>query len=69
MPLLAQGIPLRTIMELLGHSTIALTANTYGHLSDEMVADAAATMDGTLFSSSTPEAKTEVGGGQARGSS
>jgi len=30
--LLAQGVPLRSIMELLGHSSIALTANTYTHL-------------------------------------
>ncbi len=50
--LLAQGVPLRTIMELLGHSTIALTANTYGHLSREMVADAAAKIDSGLFGTS-----------------
>jgi len=30
--LLSQGVPLRSIMELLGHSTITLTANTYTHL-------------------------------------
>ena len=30
--LLAQGIPLRSIMELLGHSSLSLTANTYTHL-------------------------------------
>ena len=50
--LLAQGVALRTIMELLGHSTIALTANTYGHSSREMVADAAAKMDSGLFGTS-----------------
>jgi integrase len=30
--LLAQGVPLRMIMEQLGHSSIALTANTYAHV-------------------------------------
>src|SRR5437899_2783310 len=30
--MLAQGVPLRSVMEVLGHSTIALTANTYDHL-------------------------------------
>lgn len=33
--LIAQGAPLRTVMEVLGHSTITLTANVYGHLFDE----------------------------------
>ncbi len=32
--LLAQGADLRTIMDVLGHSTITLTANTYVHLTD-----------------------------------
>jgi integrase len=43
--LLAQGVSLRSIMELLGHSTITLTANTYGHISREMRADVADRMD------------------------
>ena len=30
--LLAQGVPLRVVMELLGHSAIGVTANTYGHV-------------------------------------
>jgi integrase len=30
--LLDQGEELRTVMELLGHSTIRLTADTYGHV-------------------------------------
>lgn len=34
--LLAQGASLREIMDFLGHSQIALTANLYTHLSDEL---------------------------------
>ncbi len=34
MLLLAQGADVRTIMDVLGHSTITLTANTYAHLTD-----------------------------------
>jgi integrase len=33
----AQGLPLRLVMEVLGHSTIALTANTYGHIERGMI--------------------------------
>jgi integrase len=34
--LLAQGVHPRYIMELLGHSSISITMNTYGHILDEM---------------------------------
>jgi site-specific recombinase XerD len=44
--LLAQGVQLRAIMELLGHSTIALTANTYTHLMPSMMADKVETLLG-----------------------
>ena len=30
--LLAQGVPARVVIELLGHSTITLTMNTYSHV-------------------------------------
>jgi integrase len=46
--LIAQGIPLRLVMEVLSHSTIALTANTYGHIERGMMADAASRMDALL---------------------
>ena len=38
--LIAQGIPLRVIMEILGHSTIATTADIYGHVELELQRDA-----------------------------
>ncbi len=49
--LLAQGVPLRIVMEVLGHSQIALTANTYTHVIEPLVTDAANRLD-DLFSKS-----------------
>jgi integrase len=43
--LLAQGVQLRVIMELLGHSSIALTANTYSHVMPAAMRDVADRMD------------------------
>jgi len=39
--LLATGTPLHVVSRILGHSTITLTSNTYGHYTPEMRADAA----------------------------
>lgn len=39
--LLAQGVDIFTVKEILGHSQISLTANTYGHLTDKLAHDAA----------------------------
>lgn len=46
--LLAQGVPARTVMEVLGHSQISLTMNTYAHVMPEMKRDAAAAIDRLL---------------------
>jgi integrase len=46
--LLDQGVELRTVMELLGHSTIRLTADTDGHLLRTKVKGASDLMDGLL---------------------
>jgi integrase len=46
--LLAQGVQLRAIMELLGHSSIALTANTYSHILPSVMQDLAEKMDAVL---------------------
>ncbi len=43
--LLAQGADLRTIMGVLGHSQITLTANTYTHLMPDLKRDAANRVD------------------------
>jgi integrase len=46
--LLAQGVAARTVMEILGHSQISLTMNTYAHVMPETVKDAMGRMDAAL---------------------
>ena len=38
--MVAQGVSLRTVMEVLGHSQIGVTANTYSHVTSELQRDA-----------------------------
>ncbi len=38
--LLVEGVDLFTVKEILGHSQISLTANTYGHLTEKLSDDA-----------------------------
>jgi integrase len=46
----SQHIPARVVMQRLGHSTIALTMNTYSHVFEEMNQEAADAMDRVLGS-------------------
>ncbi|MER6592549.1 tyrosine-type recombinase/integrase [Micromonospora purpureochromogenes] len=46
--LLDQGEELRTVMELLGHSTIRMTADTYGHVLPARARNAASAIDRVL---------------------
>jgi integrase len=46
--LLVQGVPARVVMEILGHSEISLTMNTYSHVIPGLRKDAAARMDDLL---------------------
>ncbi|MGC4788515.1 tyrosine-type recombinase/integrase [Micromonospora sp. DT178] len=46
--LLDQGEELRTVMELLGHSTIRMTADTYGHVLPARARQAASAIDRIL---------------------
>ena len=48
--MLAQGIPLRTIQDILGHSSITLTANLYAHVGEHLRREAADAMDAILAS-------------------
>ena len=43
--LLAQGVPARAIMEVLGHSEIGVTMNTYAHVLPELRQEAADAID------------------------
>ena len=43
--LLGQGVPLRTISDLLGHSSISVTSDVYAHVAPQLLEDAAHKMD------------------------
>jgi integrase len=46
--LLVQGVNPRVVMEILGHSQISLTLNTYSHVIPSLQSDAAKLMDAVL---------------------
>jgi integrase len=46
--MLAQGIPLRSIQDILGHSSITLTANLYAHVGEKLRREADDAMDAIL---------------------
>jgi integrase len=46
--LLAQGVPMRAVMELLGHSSISTTADIYSHVMPAMMREVADKMDAIL---------------------
>lgn len=48
--LLMQGVPAKVVQEILGHSSITLTMNTYSHVMPVMKRDAADLMDAILAS-------------------
>ncbi len=48
--LIAQGVRPRVVMEILGHSQISLTMNTYGHVTHALQRDAAARVDAVFAS-------------------
>jgi integrase len=47
--LIAQGIPIEVVSDLLGHSSIKVTADVYGHIFAKSKADAAAAMGEALW--------------------
>jgi integrase len=63
--LLAQHVPARVVMEILGHSQIALTMNTYSHVAPEVSREAADRMARALWQDSDGEGQAD--GGQATG--
>jgi integrase len=47
--LLAEGVPARVVMEILGHSQISVTLNLYSHVAPEVADEAAERMQGALW--------------------
>ena len=48
---LPRGVPLRVVMEVLGHSKMSTTADIYAHVLPVLMADAADKMNGVLTAS------------------
>lgn len=46
--MLAQGVPLEVVSEVLGHSSISITKDVYGHLEERAKRDAAERMAAAL---------------------
>lgn len=46
--MLANGIPVKTVSEMLGHASASMTLNVYAHVVGSMKGDAAAEMDRLL---------------------
>jgi integrase len=46
--LLAQGVPPRVVMDVLGHSQLSITMNLYSHVMPSALRDAAVAMDRAL---------------------
>jgi integrase len=52
--MLAQGVPLKTVSETLGHASIAITADTYAHVTPELRREAADALDRALSAQGQP---------------
>jgi integrase len=63
--LLAQGVHPRVVMETLGHSSIALTMNTYSHVSRALQAEAAVSIDEALRGKGVVKGVVSRGSGSA----
>lgn len=46
--LLASGVPLKVVSEILGHSSTAITGDVYGHVAPDVAAEAMRTLSGAL---------------------
>jgi len=54
--LLTLGVPMRVVMEILGHSQISITANTYTHVIPQLERDAADRIDAFFTAGHTARA-------------
>lgn len=48
---LTNGVPVKVVSERLGHSSIAITLQVYGHVLPHMQAEASRAMDATILGS------------------
>ena len=46
--MLTNGVPLKVVSEILGHSSIAITGDVYGHVSPDVSRDAVRTLGDVL---------------------
>ena len=49
--MLTNGVPLKVVSEILGHSSIAITCDVYGHVSPDVSRDAVRTLGDVLADS------------------
>lgn len=54
-----QGVPAKVIQERLGHASIAITMDVYGHLLEGLDRDAAATVEGAVLGSTSTQTSTQ----------
>ncbi|WP_245205605.1 tyrosine-type recombinase/integrase [Kitasatospora sp. RG8] len=67
--MLASGVAVRTIMETLGHSTISMTLDTYAHIMETTLREAADRMDDALGIATASDSQEEGGEPAAGGAS
>jgi integrase len=46
--MLTNGVPLKVVSEILGHASIAITGDVYGHVSPDVSREALATLSASL---------------------
>jgi len=56
--MLAQGVPIEVVSDILGHSSIRMTADVYGHILEPQRAAAADAMAKALWSNPGDDART-----------
>lgn len=47
--MLSNGVPLKVVSEILGHASIVITADIYGHVSPDVSREALATLSASLL--------------------
>jgi integrase len=59
--MLVGGVPLLTVSRMLGHSSVSITGDIYGHITDDGGRQAAATLANALEKTSEPGGRTATG--------